>query len=306
MDWFGDPLIGPTVVRIVGLLALGAAAVALVERKPWSQLRETVLFQRVFSWAIAAPPFVLAIFLGGPVGLLVIGYIVAQGLGEYCRLVGMQRRYAWVLLGYGLATIALTGFLDPYFLFAPLLFFVLVTVLPIVTGVTERVHQQMASSVFGYLYIPFPLAYLVYIREVHPDGVALLLLIGVAVALSDVLAFTTGSVLGGPPLAPAVSPAKTWTGALGNLLGAGVGLAVMWFAVPADWSLTTRVLFAPTVAAAALFGDLIESLVKRDFAAKDAGTLLPGFGGLLDRIDSLLLALPLTYYVVIVSQHFTA
>jgi phosphatidate cytidylyltransferase len=199
----------------------------------------------------------------------------------------------------------LTGLLTPYFLFAPLLFFVLVTLVPILTGQIEGAHAQVTSTLFGYLYIPFFLAYLVYIKLVESDGLEILLLVGIGVALSDILAFTVGKVFGGPALAPAVSPNKTWAGAAGNLIGAYLGWALMWFAIPDEWSLATRLLAPAIIGAAALWGDLIESFVKRDFGVKDAGDLLPGFGGLLDRIDSLLMALPITYYAIVITQHFT-
>ncbi|MGH2661595.1 MAG: phosphatidate cytidylyltransferase [Actinomycetota bacterium] len=79
----------------------------------------------------------------------------------------------------------------------------------------------------------------------------------------------------------------------------------MWFLIPDEWSITTRLLVPVVTAAAAVYGDLIKSFVKRDFGVKDAGDLLPGFGGLLDRIDSLLVGLPITYYAIVISQHFT-
>jgi phosphatidate cytidylyltransferase len=300
-----NELFVPTVIRVSGLLVAGVVVVALVQRERFAELRKTQLFQKVFSWSVMAPTFLAAIFFGGVVGLVVIGYMVVQGLAEYSRLVGVRRRYGWLLVVAAILTIIGSGLLPEYFLFAPLLFFVLVTLTPVVTGEVEGAHYQVTSTLFGYLYIAFSLSYLVFIRVVETHGVAILLLVGVSVALSDVLAFTVGGIFGGPKLAPAVSPNKTWAGVAGNVVGAFAGWGLMWFAIPPEWSVTTRVLVPIVTAAAAVYGDLVQSFVKRDFAVKDAGDLLPGFGGLLDRIDSLLVGLPSTYYAILVSQHFT-
>jgi phosphatidate cytidylyltransferase len=299
------PLFGSTVIRVAALLAVGLLVVLMVERKPWGELRKSPLFQKVLSWSIMAPTFLAAIFFSGIVGLLVIGYLVVQGLAEYVRLVGITRRYAWILVGAGVLTLVGSGLLPEYFLFAPLLFFLLVTLVPVVTGEVRGAHYQVTSTLFGYVYIVFSLSYLSFIRVAEASGVAILLLVGVSVALSDVLAFTVGSVVGGPKLSPAVSPNKTWAGVAGNVVGAFAGWTLMSFVIPADWSVTTRVLVPVVTGAAAVYGDLVQSFVKRDFAVKDAGNLLPGFGGLLDRIDSLLIGLPVTYYAILVSQHFT-
>jgi phosphatidate cytidylyltransferase len=300
-----NQLFGPTVVRIGALLAIGALIVVLVERKPWRELRETTLFKRIFSWSVMAPTFLAAVFVGGPIGLVIVIYLIVQGLAEYERLVGIERRYAWLLLFAGVATPVLTGLLSPYFLFAPLAFFVLVTLIPIVSGEVEGAHLQVTSALFGFLYIPFFLSYLVFIRLTQVNGLELLLLVGVSVALSDVIAFVTGSVVGGPLLAPNVSPNKTWAGLAGNIVGAFAGWALMWFAVPEEWTVVTRIVAPLVLGLAAVWGDLIESFVKRDFKVKDAGTLLPGFGGVLDRIDSLLVALPISYYAIVITQHFS-
>jgi phosphatidate cytidylyltransferase len=292
-------------VRIAILLAVGGLLVVVVERKRLAQIRQSSLYEKVFSWSIMAPTFLGAIFIGGPVGLVVVGFLIVQGLAEYNRLVGIERRYAWLVVGAGIATLFLTGALAEYFLFAPLSFFVLVTAMPIVTGNVHDAHRQITSTLFGYIYIPFFLCYLVFIKVVEAAGIEMLIMVGLAVALSDVFAFTTGSLIGGRKLAPVVSPNKTWAGAAGNLLGAYAGWLIMWFAIPEDWTIATRVLVPAITAVTALYGDLIQSLVKRDFGVKDAGDLLPGFGGLLDRIDSLLVALPVSYYAIIITQHFT-
>ena len=298
-------LFAPTAARIGALLMVGALLVGVVERKRWRDLRETTLFKRVFSWAVMAPTFLLAVFVGGPIGLVIIVYLIVQGLAEYTRLVGIERNYAWLLVFAGVATPMLTGLLSPYFLFAPLAFFVLVTLIPIISGQVQGAHLQVTSALFGFMYLPFFLSYLVFIRVVEPDGIEMLLLVGVSVALSDVIAFVVGSTVGGPRIAPKVSPNKTWAGASGNIIGAFAGLALMWFAIPDDWSLATRIITPLVLGLAALWGDLIESFVKRDFKVKDAGTLLPGFGGVLDRIDSLLVALPISYYAIVITQHFS-
>jgi phosphatidate cytidylyltransferase len=301
---FDSELFIPTTVRIAVLLAAGALIVAIVERRNLGQIGESSLFKKILSWAIMAPTFLAAVFIGGPIGALVMGFLIVQGLSEYIRLVGIARRYAWLLMACGLATLGFTGLLAEYFLFAPLVFFVLVTAMPIVTGDVRDAHRQVTGSLFGYIYIPFLLSYIVFIKVVEPYGTKMLIIVGVSIALSDVVAFTIGSIVGGPKIAPSISPNKTLAGAVGNMIGAYLAWAIMSFAVPNEWATATWLIVPAVTGMSALYGDLIQSFVKRDFGVKDAGTLLPGFGGILDRIDSLLVALPITYYAIIMIQHF--
>jgi len=150
------------------------------------------------------------------------------------------------------------------------------------------------------------MAYLVFIKAAEAWGLRFLLVVGLAVALSDVGAFTVGSALKGPKLAPSVSPGKTWAGTLGNLLGAALGVAILWVAVPKVWSALGVAVLVVVIAVGAVWGDLIESFVKRDFSVKDAGEVLAGFGGVLDRVDSLLIALPLGYYALLVANNLAS
>jgi len=303
---FDHPLFVPTVVRVAILLGSAALVIVVIERKRLATIRQSNLFEKVASWSVMAPLYLIAIFVAGPVGFVIVAFMIVQGLSEYSRLMALRRRYAWLLVASGLATLALTSLLTDYFLLAPLIFFVLVTAVPILTGDIRDAHRQVTGALFGYIYIPFMLSYLAFIKVLEPDGVEILLLTGIGVALSDVTAFTVGSIVKGPKLSPAVSPNKTWAGAVGNLAGAYAGWSIMWFALPDDWTLVTRLLAPAVIGVASLYGDLIQSFVKRDFGVKDTGDLLPGFGGLLDRIDSLLIALPLGYYAIIISQHFSA
>jgi CDP-diglyceride synthetase len=132
-----------------------------------------------------------------------------------------------------------------------------------------------------------------------PDrhGIAFLLGAIIATVANDVGALVIGGWLGSRPLAPKISPNKTWEGLLG---GAVFSILVSTVAVGAihPWSASNAALLGVVVAVVAPLGDLCESLLKRDLGLKDMGSLLPGHGGVLDRIDALLFVLPATYYLV--------
>jgi phosphatidate cytidylyltransferase len=146
------------------------------------------------------------------------------------------------------------------------------------------------------LYIGLPIAALIGIRAISgPRGLFLLML---TVMVSDTSQYYTGRAFGRRPLAPAVSPKKTVEGAIG---GAIVGTAL--FAIAGAWWLPQvpapfRVMLGATVVALGIAGDLFESMLKRSAGVKDSSGLIPGHGGVLDRIDALLFAAPV-YYIVL-------
>lgn len=128
------------------------------------------------------------------------------------------------------------------------------------------------------------------------DGGVTLLITLVAVAFSDVAAFVLGSTFGKRAMAPRLSPNKTWAGVVGNFAGAAAGAGLVAWVMGVSLSVAWPLFLL--IAAGAVWGDLNESLLKRHRGVKDAGVLLPGFGGLLDRLDSLLVAAPLVLVAV--------
>jgi phosphatidate cytidylyltransferase len=122
--------------------------------------------------------------------------------------------------------------------------------------------------------------------------------LAVACAGSDVGAFIVGRRFGRTPLAPGLSPNKTREGVIGNLIGAAVGLAPFLVLLRPSFEPIAIAVLVILVAVGALWGDLLESAVKREVGVKDAARWLPGFGGILDRIDSLLLVVPLVYWAL--------
>ncbi|MFY9751522.1 MAG: phosphatidate cytidylyltransferase [Candidatus Acidiferrales bacterium] len=150
-----------------------------------------------------------------------------------------------------------------------------------------------AVSAAGILFVVFPFSYLVRINEIERVGRHLVLFTLVLVWAGDMLAYFVGRFFGHVPLAPALSPKKTWEGALGNV--AASLLVGVFFARWMEVDAVTLIVIAALANIAGQAGDLIESAWKRGAAVKDSGTLLPGHGGMLDRIDSLILASPVVW-----------
>jgi phosphatidate cytidylyltransferase len=161
----------------------------------------------------------------------------------------------------------------------------------------SAVLRDSMATLFPVVFIGVALSYAVKLRAFPGElGEDLVLLLVVCAAGADTGAYYVGSAIGRHPLAPRVSPKKTWEGVAGGVLGSVVGALVahLWFFTAL--SLTAALVAALLIAAAAVLGDLAESVVKRAAGAKDASNLLPGHGGLLDRADSLLFSGPVLYY----------
>ena len=161
--------------------------------------------------------------------------------------------------------------------------------------------ELISRSGFGALYIGMTSAHLLLLMQL-PQGRHWLLFLTAITAASDTAAYYSGSLLGKHKLCPAISPGKTWEGFLGGLFGSLLAaFAVKFFFLPQEGILWIGAL-ALLLCCLGVAGDLSESMLKRACGVKDSGTLLPGHGGILDRVDSLLLTAPVLYYLL----HFSA
>ncbi|WP_287934480.1 phosphatidate cytidylyltransferase [Duncaniella freteri] len=162
---------------------------------------------------------------------------------------------------------------------------------------------SLAYSYMGQMYIALPLG-IMSMYYTLSDGAALLLAMFIMIWLSDTGAFLVGSMIGKHKLFPRISPGKTWEGFFGGILFATASAFVMKYGFGIYFEsipLAALCGMGVTVAIFATWGDLVESLIKRTLGVKDSGNLLPGHGGILDRIDSLLLVIPasLIYLITI-------
>ncbi|MBS0464692.1 MAG: phosphatidate cytidylyltransferase, partial [Proteobacteria bacterium] len=270
------------------------------------------MIQRIVTAAVLAPLVVLAtLYLPTPYVAALAAALFLGGLWEWSHLVGIERK-TWRGLYLIANCVLMTGLLWaralPLFTLVSLIgvawwLAALVWLLRPGLGRDAGVLARAGKLVAGTLAIVPAWCALVLLHKgdgtlAHPDplGPRWLLLALLIVWAADSGAYALGSTLGKRKLVPAISPGKTWMGLWGGIAsGLAVGLLAMdWVHVkPAQWQ--TMVALALVTVAASVIGDLFESLMKRHSGLKDSGTLFPGHGGVLDRIDSLLAALPVLW-----------
>ena len=158
--------------------------------------------------------------------------------------------------------------------------------------------REIAYVVLGFLYIPFLLMHLVMLHQTA-YGWQWLLVIMLIVMTNDSAAYYTGSAFGKHRLYPLVSPKKSVEGALGGLVGSIGGTLLAKFTFFPQLTLADALITAVVIGILGQVGDLFESLLKRSFGVKDSGSIIPGHGGVLDRLDSIIFAAPAMYYYVI-------
>jgi phosphatidate cytidylyltransferase len=157
-------------------------------------------------------------------------------------------------------------------------------------------QRDLSASALIAVYVPF-LAGFAVLLALPPDGDWRVLATLALVVLSDTGGYVAGVLLGKHPMAPSVSPKKSWEGFGGSIVAAGVGGAVL-LSVLFDVAPWLGAVFGLAVSVAAVLGDLGESMIKRDLGIKDMSRLLPGHGGLMDRLDSILFAVPTAYLLL--------
>ena len=177
-----------------------------------------------------------------------------------------------------------------------------------------QVLPDTAQGLFGLIYIAYPLT-LIPLLWKQEDGPALVVFLMVCVWAGDIAALYIGRAFGKRKLAPRLSPGKTWVGSIASIAGSMLAASLVIFIADA---LTARgntllhiaqplwqsLLLAAILNIAAQLGDLLESAIKRGAGVKDSGTMLPGHGGILDRIDALLLAAPVLWFALLLKDHF--
>jgi phosphatidate cytidylyltransferase len=306
--------VGPVVYLFVGVLALLIVASligAVLERTATSEKAKatvTNLNARIKAWWVMVMVFAVATATGG-IGSVILFFLMSFfAMREFMTLTPTARadHAALFVAFFLLAPIQyLLVWAQWYGLFAvlvPVYGFVVITSRMALSGDTERFLERTATVHWGVMACVYCVSYapallmLGNIPNYEGNGATLLFYLVLIVQLSDVMQYVWGKLIGKKPVAPTISPNKTWGGFIGGTLTAiAVGTALYW-ATP----------FTPLVAAAmclaitmlGFMGGLVMSAIKRDRGVKDYGTMIQGHGGVLDRIDSLLFAAPVFFHLI--------
>jgi phosphatidate cytidylyltransferase len=291
----------------------------------------TNLQERLITAAILIPLVCGVVALGGWWLVLALVVITGIAINEFYHLI--EAKGAVPVRGVGtVAALALpiVAFIGSEYIATHMLLAVLLGLM-FAQLRKKQISESLASiseTFFGVFYVGWLLSHAIVLREfkdsvtgrwggavardLHDDVGAFYLFFAIAVVImGDVGAYFTGRKYGKSKLAPEVSPNKTKEGAYGAVGGA-IAMSVLLKAsfdvlapqLSAQMSWVLAIFLAPVLALVGIAGDLVESLLKRDAQVKDTGTLLPGTGGVLDRIDSNLLGIPVMYYVLLAYTYF--
>ncbi|MEV4478750.1 phosphatidate cytidylyltransferase [Micromonospora coxensis] len=233
--------------------------------------------------------------------LAVLAAAVAVGIWEMSRAVRRSGAHPPVvpLIAGGVLTVGLAWFAGPDALSLGLLVTVLGTMIWRLGDGPAGFQRDLTAATLIAVYVPFLAGFAALLAAAPDDGHLRVLVTLVAVVLSDTGGYAAGVSFGKHPMAPSISPKKSWEGFAGSVAAAAAGSALLlWLLLDvAPW---WGALFGIAVSGAAVLGDLAESMIKRDLGVKDMSNLLPGHGGLMDRLDSILFAVPTAYLLLAV------
>lgn len=291
---------------VFALLSLATLLVALLGWwKPQAASRE--LRERTSSWWWMATLLFAAVYVGDLPSLAFFAFLSFWALKEYVTLLDTRAadhgalvlaflsipvQYFWIWRNdYGLFTI-----------FIPVYVFLMLPVRLVLARETAGFVASASQIQWGLMAFVFGLSHLRYVAAFpaaagsRADGRALLLFLVFVAEISDVFQFVWGKTLGRHKVIPSVSPNKTWEGLLGGVATAMLLSLGLRFLTP--FSVRETLLVSLVVCLAGFLGGAVMSAVKRDFGVKDFGALIPGHGGMLDRLDSLCYAAPLFFHYV--------
>ncbi|TDB71901.1 phosphatidate cytidylyltransferase [Micromonospora sp. KC723] len=236
-----------------------------------------------------------------PAFLVVVAAAVGVGIWEMVRAVRRSDAHPPLvpLVAGGVLTVVLAWFAGPDALSLGLLVTVLGTMIWRLGDGPAGFQRDITAATLIAVYVPFLGGFAALLAAVPADGHLRVLVTVVAVVLSDTGGYAAGVAFGRHPMAPSISPKKSWEGFAGSVTAAAAGSAVLVWQL-LDVSPWWGALFGLAVSGAAVLGDLAESMIKRDLGVKDMSTLLPGHGGLMDRLDSILFAVPTAYLLLAV------
>lgn len=287
------------------VLAMAGAILLILSKGLKKDVRSVWLTYR--SWLVMVPAVFLCVFLGRWAVIIGTTILAVAGFKEFARATGLYQDWRMTGAVYvGIVAVGIASLMhDPFkhipgwfgfFLAMPVFVISLILIIPVIRNIVRGQLQATALAILGFIYIGWMFGHLGFLANFdNPYGYVIYVIL--ATEFNDVAAFTFGKLFGRHPLRSNISPRKTWEGSLGAL---AVAMCVPWaarFALP-GFSTGELLLTGLLVGVGGQLGDLCISVIKRDIGIKDMGAAIPGHGGILDRIDSLVFVAPLFLHMV--------
>lgn len=294
-----DPVFRTYLVAVIGVLAVAGIALAVADRVARGRGKSLAPIWTTYrSWYVLVPAVLLPIALGRSAVILAVTLASVYCFKEFARATGLYEDWGFCGLVYlGIVAVNWAAYdrWSGLFQAMPVYAVGALLILPILRNEFAGMVQRMALSILGFIYFGWFLGHLSYLSN-SPHRTGYLLYLVFATELNDVAAFTCGRLFGRHTFTK-ISPRKTVEGAV------GAGVITLILAWPLRFSFPH---FGPfqvfvaglIIALGGLLGDLVISVIKRDIGIKDMGALIPGHGGLLDRLDSLIFVAPLFFRMV--------
>ncbi|MEW6379434.1 MAG: phosphatidate cytidylyltransferase [bacterium] len=265
------------------------------------------LLKRLATAFVGIPLLIVLIFYGTPFHFwLVITACILLGIREFYQILGHANIRCFTPVGLGLGALVSIAFREGCSLERLFLVITLTVMVPFIGYIfhfddLSTVIPELCGTMSGVFFIAWMLGHLIWIRGLD-HGEALIFYLLLVVWIGDSSAFFTGTYLGRHRLSPLISPKKTIEGSVGAIAGSILVSVIAHFTFLPSISLGNSIILGMLLNILGQLGDLSESLLKRGAGVKDSGTLFPGHGGILDRIDSLIFAGPALYYYLTVFQ----
>ncbi len=281
-------------ILLVSGVLLGALSLAF---RGNATIRSALVTYR--TWWVILPLAAIPLGLGRAATIAAVTLLSLTCFHEFARATGLYRD--WYFTGATTAAIVALNYVAwirwyGMFLVLPMYAVALLLVIPVLRDRSDGMIQHAGLSIMGFLYFGWFLGHVSYLTNLK-YGLAYILFLSLAVALNDVAAFATGKLFGHRPLAPRISPRKTWGGAIGCVIVTAIVVWALRSTLP-RFGLLQLGLSTLIVGVGGQLGDLVISVVKRDLGVKDLGAGLPGHGGWLDRYDSLIFVSPLFFHMI--------
>ena len=293
---------------VLGVLVVGSVAVAGLRRtKPDKDFSE--LAARVRAWWIMAAIFFAAVVVSNRISLLFFALMSFWAMKEYVTLLKTRPadHHALVLTFLAIPVQYLWIALNPpwygmFIIFIPVYMLLSLPVRMVLSKETKGFVESASQIQWGLMIFVFGLSHLAFLLTLpitgnsSANGRTLVLFLVFVVEMSDVLQYIWGKTLGRHKIIPTVSPNKTWEGFVGGIATAMLLSLAIRFLTP--FSIIETLWVSLLITVAGFFGGAVMSAVKRDFGVKDFGSVIPGHGGMLDRVDSLCYAAPIFFHYV--------